>query len=193
MKLYVICVAYHRAIPMRILVDSFLLQTNPNWVLYVVHDHVMPRNVRDIADWYCDDRVTFIETKKRLGCYGHPNRKIMLETLPVCDDYVLMTNDDNYYPPVFVEYMLDQCTQTTGMVYCDVLHSHFAYDYHISTPRENHIDMGSFIVRLDVAKTVGFHDVTFSADGKYAEACKDYCDKNDLNVVHIQKSLFVHN
>ena len=193
MKIHVICVAYKRTIPLRGLIDSFLLQTNPNWILYIVHDGKMPQGVKNVSELYTDDRILFIETEKRNGHYGHPNRKTILETLPSCDDYVLMTNDDNYYVPRFVEFMLKPCGKDIGIVCCDVIHSHFDYNYHKSVLRENGIDMGAFIVRLDVAKATGFNHVDFSADGKYAEQCSKRCRRRGLETIHIEKGLFVHN
>jgi hypothetical protein len=57
----------------------------------------------------------------------------------------------------------------------------------------NHIDMGSFIVRADVAKTVGFTSDAFHADGIYAEAAAAYCNTTGLGIVYIPKAIFVHN
>ena len=193
MKLHVICVAYKRIIPLRVLVDSFLLQTNPNWILYVVHDGKMPNGVKDVSKLYTDDRISFIETDKRKGFYGHINRRMMLDTLPSCDDYVLMTNDDNYYTPMFVEFILEAGGEDVGVIYCDTIHSHFQYDYHKSSLRQNGIDMGAFIVKLDVAKCTGFNNLDYSADGIFAGDCLETCNENGLKTTHIKKGLFIHN
>jgi hypothetical protein len=190
----IICVAYERPVPMRMLIDCFLVQTNPNWELNIIYDGKAPQSILDIVALYSDPRVKFFESDERNQCYGHPNRKMMLENMQGNPgDFVLMTNDDNYYVPVFVEYMLIACKPNIGFVYCDTVHSHFRYDTHKPKIKENHIDMGCFIVRFDVAKRVGFNHLCFTADGKYAEECFGYCLTHRLISSYIPKSLFVHN
>ena len=192
-KIHVLVVAYERDISLGILISSFILQTNPNWVLYIVHDGKAPKKVMKIINSYSDHRVMFIETDKHNGHHGHINRGIYLQKLPTCDDFVLLTNDDNYYVPEFVERMLYEASNDIGIVYCDTVHSHYEYNTNFSVLRENGIDMGAFIVRLDIAKKVGFNYTHFSADGKYAEECHKECTRNNLRVIRIPKCLFVHN
>lgn len=192
-KINIICVAYERPVRMRILIDCILTQTNPNWQLYIVYDGKAPRKIRKIMELYADDRILMVESEIRNQNYGHPNRKWMLDRLPSNTDFVLMTNDDNYYVPKFVEYMLNECAPDVGMVYCDTVHSHASYDINYSELRENHIDMGAFIVRQDVAKEAGFNYICFNADGKYAVECAETCKKKGLKIVHINKAIFVHN
>lgn len=193
MKLTVIAVAYERVIPLRILIDSFLLQTNTNWEMTIVYDGKAPESVLDILNLYNDLRLVFVETPTRNGLWGHPNRREYLSLLPPAKDYVLLTNDDNYYVPRFVELMLEACGDNVGIVMCDTVHSHYNYNLHKSFPREGNIDMGAFIVRQDVAVTVGFNHSGRGADGKYAEDCYAYCNANNLITNHIQKPIFIHN
>ena len=195
MKLHIICVAYERVIPLEILVRSFMVQTNPNWVLHVVYDGPTPPEILNIKVPFKDDkRVRFYESEERYGCYGHPNRRSMLQTIETeKGDFVLLTNDDNYYVPVFVEYMLGIVKKKTGIVMCNTVHSHAGYDINFSELRENSIDIGAFIVREDIAKTTGFNHDHFSADGTYAEECHRNCLKFGSIAVKINKALFIHN
>jgi len=195
MKLNVIAVAYHRAIPLRILIDSFLLQTDNRWQLQIVHDGIAPQDVVDVMGLYDDLRLEFIQTEIRRDNYGHPNRRIHLEKLGSCKDFVLLTNDDNYYVPVFVEKMLKEAEAdlNMGFVMCNTVHSHYDYNLHKSFPKHGDIDMGAFIVRLDVARAVGFNHIDRGADGRYAEECADYCRLNNIKIIHINKPLFIHN
>lgn len=190
----IICVAYERAIAMRGLIDCFLLQTNPNWELAIIHDGRASQDVLDTINLYSDYRIIFSESEQRNQQYGHPNRKMMLEKMEMSsEDFVLITNDDNYYAPVFVEYMLREINPNVGMVYCDSVHSHFQYIHHKTQVRVDYIDIGSFIVRIDIAKRVGFGGVAFNADGVYACLCFDTCRKFGLCSAYIPKPLFVHN
>lgn len=193
--LHVICTVYDRVIPLRILIASIQVQTDPRWRLYIVHDGPASEDWRvEMTKYAADPRITYIETPTINGNFGHPNRAIMLKKLPINrSDYVLITNDDNYYVPLFIELMGNRCKPRTGMVYCDTLHSYLKYDVLKSAIKVNYIDMGSFIVRLDVAKKTGFRHSHLSADGTYAVECAAFCRKLSLEVAYVGKALFVHN
>jgi len=201
MKMHVICVAYGRPKELQILIGSFLVQTNKNWILHIVYDGPPPQDVKNVVapyvdkdSKYYDTRIDFWKSLERYQHYGHPNRRTMLETIPTNpSDFILMTNDDNYYVPVFVDYMLKECKFGVGIVYCDTVHSHADYDVHISQLKENCIDMGAFIVRADIAKETGFNYDHFSADGVYAEECLQTCIRRKLLAIKIKKPLFIHN
>jgi hypothetical protein len=194
MTLHIITVAYGRPIQLRTLIDCFLVQTDNRWMLHIIYDGPAPQEVQEVIGLYNDNRVNFYCSEHRNGNYGHPNRRKMLEKLKAePDDFILMTNDDNYYVPLFVEYMLQQGTHTVGIVYCNTTHSHFQYREQVTQLKENFVDMGSFIVMARVAKAAGFKYDDFSADGKYAEECALYCRANSLQTIHVPKCLFIHN
>jgi len=192
--LHVISTAYGRPIELRMLIDNFLIQSNPNWKLYIVYDGEAPSEIRQVVSGYADQRISFKESEIRCQQYGHPNRRIALRGIVGTDnDYVLITNEDNQYVPKFVEYFLNEAKPMTGFVYCNTVHSYLKYETLVTRVKENYIDMGSFAVRLPIAQKVGFNHTHLSADGKYAEECFVACKKAGLMVVHINKSLFIHN
>jgi hypothetical protein len=194
MNLIVISAAYEKPIHLRGLIDSFILQTDPRWLFHCIHDGQASEEMRSIISLYDDERIDFIETKQRTGLWGHLNRRWALEQLiSNSEDYVLITNDDNYYVPRFVEFFLEQCDLDVGIVYCDIVHSYLNYDIMKSEVKASYIDSGAFIVRLDVAKKVGFLHVHEQADGRYAERCAAECIQQELKIVYIQKPLFIHN
>jgi glycosyltransferase involved in cell wall biosynthesis len=194
MILHIVVTAYNRTIPLRLLIDSFILQTDKRWKMHVVHDGPATDGVLSIMKLYKDDpRILFKETPVRQNQYGHPIRKMMLKELTgEKDDFVLITNDDNYYVPTFVSDFLSK-TKRAGMVYCDTLHSYMQYKVLYTRLKVNYIDMGSFIVRLDIAKSVGFISMKLNADGLYAEQCVRVCNARFLAINYIDKPLFVHN
>ncbi len=193
--LHVICTVFGRAITLRRLIDCFILQTDPNWELHIIHDGPPPREIPAVMSLYRDERIHYEETPQVNGFWGHPNRKIMLHKLLFNrTDFVLMTNDDNIYAPVFVAEMLKKGRrgETVGMVYCDTIHSYLDYNILKTQLKVNYIDMGSFIVRVDVAKKVGFNHTHLSADGTYAVSCAEHCRSVRLACLPIPKALFIH-
>lgn len=201
MRIKIICVAYERPVPLEILIRSFILQTDPNWILNIAYDGKAPQSILDVVYPFVsgerkDDRIHFYESPERYQNYGHPNRRTMLQAMDIePGDYILMTNDDNYYVPRFVEFMLKECigSNKAGIIYCDTVHSHMEYNVHKSSLVECGIDMGCFIVKGDVAKETGFNHNHFSADGTYAVECLKTATKRGYKVVKINKPLFIHN
>ena len=195
MKLHIIIAAYQKAMGTRVLLDSLSVQTNREWVAYVVHDGPPDEDFQALKGFITDPRIGFWNSDVRFGCYGHINRKMFLEGISgTPDDFVLITNCDNYYIPKFVEYMLRECKPGVGIVYCNTLHSHQDYAVQVSRLKLSDIDMGAFIVRLSVAQEVGFKHVTYpAADGLYAEECAVKCAEKHLSCVQVNKVMFVHN
>jgi len=195
-KLRIIAVTYGHTTELEVFIGSLLLQTCRDWTLDVWHDGEPPEKVHEIMSRYeSDERVVLRWSESRMGLWGHPNRKAGLEGLQCSEeDFVLITNADNYYAPNFVEDMLAVGNEKdVGIVFCDTIHSHLRWGYQRSVLREGGLDMGCGIVRADVAQSVGFPLENFSADGKYFEACAKECVARGLVAVHISKGLFVHN
>jgi hypothetical protein len=194
MKLHVIVTAFHRELPLKRLICDFLLQTNTNWQMYIVHDGPAKKNLVDMVASFGDPRVGITITRQVNGYWGHPNRAMMLDRLPENEqDYVLITNDDNQYLQNMVQVFQSCFHPLVGMVYCHMLHNYFNYDILRTKVRVGAIDMGSFIVRLDVAKKVGFTTYVETADGVYAEECARECNRQKLAVKEIAKIMFIHN
>lgn len=192
--LKVISVAYQRTKELKLLISSFINQTNSNWELYIIHDGPSPETIKEVVSEFEDKRVVLCESKERKSNYGHPNRKMMLQKIEASpDDFILLTNDDNFYVRNFVEVMLKSATKSVGLVHCDMLHNYFGYDVLKTQPKTGKIDMGAFIVRADIAKKVGFNSMKFEADGIYCEECAGECEKKGLRVLHIEKIMFIHN
>jgi len=191
----VIMVAYERVIPLRIAIDSFLNQTDHMWELHVIHDGPASMQIQEVIRQREDPRLYFYQTDTVNGKWGHPNRRFMLEKIEAdASDYILITNDDNYYIPTFVKLIQQHMKPGVGMIYYNTLHSYFNYTVHTSQPKVGRIDMGAFVVRADVAKAVGFKHDKEIADGMYCEECAAYCAAHGLQVVYIPGIVpFIHN
>lgn len=194
-KLHIIVLAFNRVMPLRMLIDCFILQSYPYWNMTIVHDGAAPGGVKNIITGYTDPRISFIETEKINGHYGFPNRQMMVERSdPKQGEFLLFSADDSYYVPHFIEFMMDEAKDDVGMVYCDMVHSHIRYSLLPGELKVNHIDMGAFITDIQVAKEVGFQHINeFAADGMFAEECAAKCHEWGLRTVHVPKPLFIHN
>ncbi|MDD5565035.1 MAG: glycosyltransferase family A protein [Thermoanaerobaculaceae bacterium] len=193
-KLHVVVVAYHRPIALRMLIDCFLLQTYQDWIMTIFHDGPAPQSVKDVIAGYNDPRIIFLDSATESGNHGYYIRKGVLKILKASeDDFILNTNDDNYYVPRFIELMMREITPETGIVFCDTVHSHQEYNLQVSELKVSGIDLGAFIVRMPLAKEVGFTHDTYAFDGYYAEDCLSAAISKGLRAVHVRKPLFIHN
>lgn len=194
----IIAVTFGHRTELEIFIGSLLLQTSPDWTCEIWHDGVAPQEVLDIMSRYAgDDRIVLKCTEQRNGVWGHVSRRQGLNELDGDhkNDFVLITNGDNYYCQNFVSECLEQTKErkNVGIVFTDTIHSHLQWGYHKSQLYEGGLDMGCCIVRLDIAKQVGFRYNHFSADGAYLAECGRVASKMGLCAVHIPKALFVHN
>lgn len=174
------------------IISCLLLQTHKNWQLYLIHDGPAPDSVKSSVPE--DDRIKFIETPARVGNWGHKNRQTALQEYDL-GDYVLVTNSDNYYTPVFIEYILKgfKRSHTAVAVYCsDMVHSYKAWQTIPCRLERGFLDAGGVVVRSEVAKEVGWRDTeTHSADWVYfQDIAMKYSWSNFLSV---KGNLFVHN
>ena len=197
----IIVVAYKRYNHIPIMIHSFLTQTNPNWKMVILHDGLDDEH-RKVVTPYVEEypNIEYHQSKKRYNDWGHSLREWGINEF-VNTPWTLITNDDNYYVPTFLE----ECNSVINsnnnaefiMVDClmniSVSNSINQNNYQVqcSAPKTSFIDMGSFIVKQDILKKVGFKSKTLSADGVLVE--KIFDDYPNLKCYKINQALFVHN
>jgi len=169
-------------------VYSLLAQTYDNYEIYIHHDG--PVNDKTLPDQFrkLSDKIVFIDNLEHKGDWGfhHRHKVSMIEPHA---DWVLYTNEDNYYVPIFLERMIGTAKLfNTKMVYCDVLHSHFSYTILNTTINVGRVDMGSFISHMDLIKITPWTDFVSVADGIYATKIA-----SQTNPIKVNGVLFVHN
>lgn len=109
------------ALQVQILINSFLLQTDPRWRLYVIHDGPS-ETCRKLVTSYDDPRIEYRESERKVGNFGNPNRKAVLSE--VSSKWVTWTNCDNYHVPKFVEFLLSKGEkENLDLVFCDCLYN----------------------------------------------------------------------
>jgi hypothetical protein len=190
----IICVTYGQNEELKCFINSIKCQTSKEWMLYIVHDGINEELQEDLkSNGYLNDKVRFIQTKERYGLWGHPNRKWALENLAK-NEYVLITNGDNYYTPTMVE---DVLKRTEDFIYFNCIHSHLLrcvgntdkYQTLYSELQNSHIDMGCVVIRTALAQKAGFNSMEFAADWFYFEDVL----KLGVSTFKIDRFLFVHN
>ncbi len=199
-RITVVCVSYRRYKNIPILIHSFLAQTLQNFRLHIIHDGYdkqMHNLLKKFKAQY-PDIIDYEFTQKRYNDYGHTLRDIGIQKANT--DYILITNDDNYYCPKFLEYMFD-CVNVhnADIVMCDMIHSHDRpggrnlppYSFFETRPARLSVDIGCFIAKSDLAKKVGFRDKTHDGDASYFEDLVSL--RPTPTIVKMPRVLFVHN
>lgn len=191
----IIAVTYGQNESLKCFINSIKSQTSDEWRLFIIHDGINIPLKNDLTDngYLVKDKVVFIEYPERMNDYGHTLRKWGLDNL-VNSDYTLITNCDNYYVPTMIE---EVNKRSEDFIYFDCIHSHKTPNNHNKTDyghlssklSRGWIDMGSVVVKTDIAKKTGFNSTSFHADWEYF----DKILSKSPSTFKINKILFVHN
>ena len=191
MKIEFIIPTYNRPNQLMGMICSILSQTSPNWTIHVVADAVYD-GYQKVKDYFIgDDRIKFSELNGPHKDWGHTARNYGLEL--ATEEWVVMTGDDNYYMPVFVEDFLNCVDDNTHFVFCNMIHNWTNKDYlHInSVPKLGAIDIGNFMSRTNLSKNIKLDVSNAQSDGLFVE---EYLRKYPHGTIKkINKPLYVHN
>lgn len=191
----IIAVTYGQNEILKCFINSIKSQTSDNWRLVIIHDgpNQKLQNELNKENYLIKDKIEFIQHPFRTENYGHLLRKWSLDNV-VKNDYVLLTNGDNYYTPNMIEEVSEK---TEDLIYFDAVHSHptkvnhnkSTYGYFNSQLKRSHVDMGNVVIRSSLAQKVGFNSIGYAADWDYFEEVL----KLSPTICKIDKVLFVHN
>ena len=163
--------------------------------------HGFDRRIYEILSEFKNEHpeeIDFFFTDRRYDDYGHSLRALGIETLDT--EYFLITNDDNCYCPVFLEVMFRALNEShADIVMCNMIHSHAnpggrsqgPYRYFETFPRRLSVDVGCFISRSALAKSVGFRDKTHDGDATFFEDILRAA--GTPGIAKVNQALFVHN
>lgn len=201
MPLTIYVVSYRRYTQIACLIHSLQAQTMPAFHLVILHDGPDFEMLQLLSKLSRETALSFEFrfSRVRHNDYGHSLRA---EAIQVCDtDYILLTNDDNYYVPKFAELMLTAATRhDLDMVLCDMVHSHDrpggrpvgSYAAFPTHPSAGNVDIGCFITRTERAKRVGFRDKRSIGDATYVTDLMAL-GPDLMRWAKVEKILFVHN
>ena len=179
---------YNRINELHSMLASLVAQSNDNWIATIVVDDEENDTIKSVVSKFETNKIKYIFTNKRYNDWGHTPREIGKQQ--ATGDYIVMTGDDNYYVPVFVQELMNVVSNKPGMVYWDMVHNHYDYSYFKCSPYISYIDMGAFATRKDLAQQL---ELTkgYAADGQFVV---DFREKfKDEEIIKIEKVLFVHN
>ena len=179
---------YNRKYELGAALASLIAQTDGDWIANVVIDSPEETIADTVLEVFTDNRIKKTHLEKRRNDWGHTPREIGKQMSEA--EYVIMGRDDNYYTPNFVSELKKVANTHPGMIYWDMVHSHYNYSYFKCSPAFNQIDIGAFATRTDLAQQIklGTH---YAADGTFVEDFKKKFPKEEI--VKINKVLYVHN
>ena len=199
-----VAVAFQRYEMIPVLIHCLKAQTDGRWRLLIIHDGPDEEHRAACAQAIAGDaRISYMQTAARAGHFGHPLRDLGLAKVRA--PWVVLTNDDNYYAPVFVARMLRAAERQPMplVVACNMVHNHprvgylgqegkeSSYGVLVVQPRRQWIDVGSFMARTEVAQQVGFKGLGHDSDGDYLEALVKAGGPGSF--AKLEDVLFVHN
>ena len=184
---------YERVDHLMCVITSIKAQTNPNWKIHVVADCTpLEVGLNKVIDYFKDDeRIRFTILTERSNDWGHTPRNFGLQNCK--EDWVVMTGEDNYYTPIFVEEFLKEVDKETNFVFCNMV-TNFNNQQYIPVECKvelGFIDIGCFMLRPELAKQIGLETkYNEIADGVLADK---YVKRFGGKVKRIFKILYVHN
>lgn len=187
---------YQRIELLQCVIWSIIGQTNKNWKIHVVVDEynteIEDYLYQKFEPYYLKGVFKVTTLKKRYNDFGHTPRNVGL--LSSDADWVVMTGEDNYYTPIFVDEFLKVSTKETGFIYCNMVHNWKNNEY-IPIPCDVHngmIDIGCYAVKPSLLKGLKL-DISKKECADFYFA-KEYLNLNtDKIISHINKILYIHN
>lgn len=175
------------------LIGALKAQTCPDWKAVIMVDGTGPvcDLVCDPSGWFDGDiRITIDILDTRYNDWGHTPRNTGLAQASA--EWVVMTGEDNYYVPTFVEEVLKVADTYVNFIYTDMVHNWSGGEYKAinCTPKTGNIDIGNSIFRTEFAKQMRLDVHDKCADGKFVE---EYLRRFGGRSVRIDKLLYVHN
>lgn len=192
MKIEFIIPAYGRPTNLVMTLGSLFSQTNPNFKVHVIADTEYEGFDWAVSTFKHDERLKVTVLETRYNDWGHTPRNVGLDM--ATEEWVVITGDDNYYAPTFVDEFLSVVNDKTGFVYCNMVHNvHSANSYIPVSCRTEFgaIDMGNFMTRRQLVGNIRLNAKEFAADWIFVS---DYLRQNpQIGIKKVDKWLYVHN
>jgi hypothetical protein len=175
------------------IVGSLMSQSNPNWKAHIVADcpdEDIVKRINEMVTFFNDDRIKLTVLDKRYNDWGHTPRQYGLDN--ATQEWVVMTGEDNYYVPDFVDSMLSQ-SEHQHFVYCDMVHNWVNKEYILVKTKLQlgAIDIGCFMTKTNMAQRIKLNTSHEWADWFFVQ---DFTNKfKQAKILKVNKILYVHN
>jgi glycosyltransferase involved in cell wall biosynthesis len=193
MKIEFIIPTYSRVNHLITMVASLTAQSNPNWKAHIVADcpdDDVVEQMKTMVTFFNDERIRLTVLDKRYNDWGHTPRQYGVDN--ATEEWVIMTGEDNYYVPEFVDIMLGE-SENQHFVYCDMVHNWINKDYIplLSKLQLGRIDIGNFMTKTNMAKKIKLRIDQEWADWYFVEEFQNKYKAAKYKKVN--KILYVHN
>lgn len=190
---------YNRPYELTTLLGSLLAQTNPNWKAHVIvdsHEDFNSDGMQKVKNFFSfENRIRFSSIDGPNRDWGNTPRMYGLDQCQ--EEWMVMTGDDNYYTPLFVNEVFNVIDDNVNFVYCDHVQIEANYNYYRgvldTNPAISQIDLGAYVTRPKLARQIQFNVKNFFGDGEFANNYANaFCTKHEF-IRKIHKVLYVHN
>lgn len=175
---------------LKVILSSLVVQTNPNWLAHVIIDG-MTNEYFEVKNMYQDEnRIRFSHIEGPNNDWGHSARNYGLDK--AIEEWIVMTGDDNYYMPTFVQNFMDAIADNIDFIYCNMVHELKRDDYQPipSKLQLGYIDIGNFMSRKSIIRELRLNTKSYEADWKFIYEYQ----RRTVGLKHkIDKILYVHN
>lgn len=184
---------YNRVNHLITVIGSLTAQSNPNWKAHIVADcpeEDVTNRIKEMVTFFNDDRIKLTILPERYNDWGHTPRQYGLDN--ATEEWVIMTGEDNYYVPEFVDLMLKESTNQ-HFVYCNMVHNWINKEYIPiqSQLKLGAIDIGSFMTKTNMAQKIKLKKEHEWADWYFVE---EFQKKFKIaNIKKVNRILYVHN
>ena len=198
-------VTYSQNFLLKTLINCFESQTDDSWKMIILHDGPINTDLyRSLVNnnYLKNKKIILLTSDTRYNDYGHSLRNLILDKY-VTTSWLLLTNGDNYYAPIFVENMMEEIEKDDEIcmiAYPAILHDSgnpLKPDKMYNVAKEPHlsvggIDMGQFILRKEVATRFRINP-TIIGDGEFCLKCVRYIKSQNKKIYRTYSVDFVHN
>jgi hypothetical protein len=148
-------------------------------ILYVISEQtVQPDKVEVYYSGYGDELDSLQDKYQHFTWSSQPDKKDWghdkrAKALERCEtDWIVTMNDDDQYPFVFLEFMLQHAkVNPAGIVYCDFC-TRTNPDFFIEAKLERgHITNGCMLISKETAHSVPYEHRTYAGDWFFVEEC----------------------
>jgi glycosyltransferase involved in cell wall biosynthesis len=191
-KIEFIIPTYNRPHHLMCLLNSLCAQRSDKWCAHVIADCPPEGSLDKVMDYFKDnEKIKFTILPERYNDWGHTPRNYGVEHST--EDWIVMTGEDNYYVPVFVDTFLSVVSEKVGFVFCNMVHNwkNFEYIGIDCEPSWGKIDIGNFMIKRKFAKQMRLNPSIEQADGVYVEEFKVKFPY--IQIIKIHKVLYIHN